>query len=242
MALTDFTTAKVFLSVLPAALVTSDAWIIENAPAACDAVRRYCKRELETATYTEYLSGNGQPKLPLRQWPVLALTSVYMDPAGFFGKGANSPFPAGSLLVEGRDYVGEYAVDGTIKSGNLIRLGGGITGTTLTNVWPWDWTKGSLTVRLPPIWPPGYGNIKVTYSAGYGTGPQYTGGTLPNDLTLAANLVLLYIRKNAPLEGMSASENLGAYSYSLSMHLAFKQNPELGEARQLLQYYRELPL
>lgn len=240
MALTDLPTVKTFLNIDPS-VSTQDPWLDLLITAACRAVRTYCKRELETASYTEYLSGNDQPRIFLRQWPVTLITSLNLDPGGFYGKGTNA-FSTGTLLVEGQDYVGEYAYDGNVRSGNIIRLGGGVTGTTLQSVWPWIWVRGSLTTRLPPVWPTGIGNVKVVYSAGHGTGPAASGGTLPEDLTAATNMLVSFMRRNAPSGGLLTNENLGQYSYALAQRLSQGQIPELGEARQLLQQYREIVL
>ncbi len=165
-------------------------------------------------------------------------TALSLDPGGYFGKG-RSAFASTTLLTEGLDWVGEYAADGTIKSGNVIRLGGGIAGTTLGAVWPWEWRKGSLTARMPPVWPAGLGNVKAVYLAGLGSGPVAGGGTLPEDLTLAANMVVSYLRRSIPQGGAIIGEGLGEYQYSLQARLALSQAPELGETRQLLSRYRE---
>lgn len=211
-------------------------------PGVCAAVENYCKRKLETNTYTQYLSGNGQPKLPLRYRPVTSVTSVHLDAGGLFGKGDDA-FPASSQLTEGTEYVLQYDPTGnaTSKSGLLIRLGGGIAGTPLSAFWPWEYRRGSLTARYPPCWPEGLGNIKVVYEAGYGIDPVAAGGTLPEDLTLAANQVVALVLRNARYGGMIQGESMGQYSYNLAPYItqALNDIPELGSARQILSRYRE---
>lgn len=307
MALATVDVAKKFLNI-PLTDTSQDNWLTVLVPAACTAVLNYCKRQLETAAYTEYANGRGIQELPLRQRPAriqtltgtlasnttvtgLSSTSlllagmtvtgtgipttprptyivsvdsstqitlsvaatasgaksltfgpgVWLDPAGFYNRGANA-FALSTLLSEGIDWVGQYAPDGTIKSGNLIRLGGGITGTTLDAIWPWEWRKGTLTVRLPPVWPAGIGNVKVVYCAGYGTDPAAEGGTLPEDITAATCGVVAFLRRTLPQGGRLQSEHLGEYSYNLAGPLMIGQIPELGEVRQLLSRYREVAL
>ncbi len=299
MALTTVALAKAFLNVTD---TSQDAWLGAIVPGCCAAVKAYCKRELETATYTDYVNGNGLQMLPLRQRPIQLTTlsgtvtntsavvtaisstsllvvgmatsgvgipagttilsvdsstqitlskaatangtslvfgaAVYMDPAGWAGRGT-SAFSTASLLREGFDYLIDYGPDGNIgsKSGCLIRLGGGISGTTLDAIWPWEWRKGTLTVRLPPVWPAGIHNIKVTYRAGLGNDPVFLGGTIPEDLTMATNLLVAQIRMKARYGYVLTSESLAGYSYGLSL---LQTNLELGDVRQILGRYREV--
>lgn len=300
MALTTVALAKQFMGITNNA---QDAQFAALVPAACAVIKAYCKRELETATYTDYLSGNGLQMLPCRQRPIQITTltgtttngspvvtgisstsllvvgmatsgsgipagstilsvdsgtqvtlsnnatagattslafgpAVYLDPAGWAGKGPGA-FSAAGLLREGFDYLVDYGPDNNTasKSGCLIRLGGGINGTTLDAIWPWEWRKGTLTVRLPPVWPAGIHNVKVTYRAGLGTDPLAAGGTLPEDLTAAANLLVAQLRVKARYGYMLTSENLAGYSYGLSL---LQTSVELGDVRQILGRYREL--
>ena len=303
MALTTTALAMAFANITDA---TQTAWFNAIVPGACAAVKAYCKRELETASYTDYVNGNGLQMLPLRQRPVqcqsftgtvtsgspvvtglspvtttltvgmatsgpgipagttiLSVDSttqvtlsnnatangtalvfgpaVYLDPAGWAGRGPGA-FSTQSLLREGFDYLLDYGPDNNLssKSGCLIRLGGGISGTTLDAIWPWEWRKGTLTVRLPPVWPAGIHNVKVSYLAGFGNQPAALGGTLPEDLTMAANLLTARIRMMSRYGGaMLTSESLGGYSYGLSI---LQREPELGDIRQLLSRYRELTI
>ncbi len=309
MALTTVDVAKAALNVTDS---SQDGWFTYLVPAACAAVKAYCKRNLESAAYTEYASGKDTQPLALRQRPITTLTltgtltntsptvtglsstaaltvglavsgtgipspsvqptthttviasidsatqitlsanatangaqsltfgtAISLDPGGYFGKG-KSAFALATLLTEGLDWVGEYAPDGTIRSGNVLRLGGGIAGSTLNAIWPWEWRKGSLTARMPPVWPAGLGNIKAVYLAGLGSGPVAANGTLPEDLTAAANMVVGYLRRSLPQGGAVENEALGQYNYTLAGRLGLQQAPELGEARQLLSRYREV--
>src|SRR5262249_41418438 len=69
VALTDLSTVKTFLQVASTD-TTQDALLTQLVTAADKVVRKFCKRELETAGYTQYASGNGLQQLPLRQRPV----------------------------------------------------------------------------------------------------------------------------------------------------------------------------
>lgn len=242
MAILDLPTVKQFLNIDPS-VTSQDDWLTRLVAGANAAVQSYCKRNLETQSYTDYLDGNGLQVLPLRQYPVLSVTAVYLDPAGFYGQGVNA-FSSQTLLTVGRDYVPKFGPDSGSRSnsGLLVRLGGGISGTTLDAIWPWEWRKGTLTARLPPVWPQGVGNVKVQFSAGLGTNPAASGGTLPEDLTLAACMVVAFLRRSGPPGGPVISETLGGYSYSLEGRLALNQSPELGEARQLLSRFRSVCL
>lgn len=166
--------------------------------------------------------------------------SLWMDAAGFYGRGSGA-FGSTTLLVEGQDYVFRYAPDGTAKSGIALRLAGGAHGAASGTVWPWEWGRGSLTAKAPPVWPAGLGSLKAVYLAGHGFGPEESGGTLPADLTMAANQVVAWLKRNLPLGGPLASENLGSYGYSLAQK-ALTSAPELGEVRQILSRYRELAI
>jgi len=44
-------------------------------------------------------------------------------------------------------------------------MGGGLISTIA--YMPWNWRRGSLTAKLAPPWPAGWGNIKIAYVAGW---------------------------------------------------------------------------
>lgn len=46
------------------------AWLNDLLGAADDAVKRYCKRDLEMTSYVEYLDGNETRELYLQEWPI----------------------------------------------------------------------------------------------------------------------------------------------------------------------------
>jgi hypothetical protein len=226
MALTDLATVKAFLGI--AADVTDhDAQLGQLISGADQAIKRWCRRDLEQATYTEYYSGLGERDLVLRQWPVTSVSDVRLDQAGFFGTRAGS-FPESSALTLGTHYVLVFDEGSTSNRGLLRRVGGISSG--FGGFWPIEYYRGSLAARRMPVWPQGDGNIKVTYTAGY--------ATVPADLTLAANELVAWLRMTSKRGGMPLqSESLADYSYTLA---ALQGRPELGSVRQLLAPYREL--
>lgn len=116
--------------------------------------------------------------------------AVYLSPGSYWGQGPGS-FPAAALLRIGRDYALEVdQPDGvTSRSGKILRLGGAPAGGL-----PWEREGagrcGTLTAASAPTWPGGHGASKVVYAAGWGSNPPYNGGTLPYDLTDAANMLV----------------------------------------------------
>ncbi len=121
-------------------------------------VKGYLQREIEQASYTEYYSGTGTPVLVLNQSPVQSVTSVYIDPKGYYGDGTDA-FPESSLLVSGTDYVlrkNNASATEVSDSGILYRLGT-------------DWNRPQKTQRGQLARSPGIGkgNIKVAYIAGW---------------------------------------------------------------------------
>lgn len=197
------------------------------------AVKSYTKRPyLEATEVTEYHSGSGRPELVLRHRPVTAVSAVYLHSRGYFGKGP-SAFPAGSLLTEGVDFVGQYdsGVTGAeSRSGLLIRLGGP-GGMEM----PWDCParaglRGSLSATLAPYWQKGVGNLKVVYTAGY--------NPVPADLRQAALQLASWGYLNAAQGGTPITrESFEDYDVRFAEDL--DREKELGSTRTLLAPYRE---
>ncbi len=60
--------------------------ILKVLRSAADAtVRRYCDRDFTIETYTHYFDGNGKDSLLLRQYPLISITSIHIDPEREFG-------------------------------------------------------------------------------------------------------------------------------------------------------------
>lgn len=195
-------------------------------------INNYIKRNLNSATYTEYYNGSGTPDLRLHNYPVTAVSNLYIDADGYYGRKTGA-FPATSELNEGESWVLEIdAYDGTAtsKSGIIKRIstfGGSFIGTSV----PFTPLVGSkLAADELPVWPIGYGNIKVVYTAGY--------TTIPADIEMAATSLCALMSRNVPVGGEITSESLGAYSYSISQADLKSPGPLGGIARALAPYRR----
>ncbi|MEO2090703.1 MAG: hypothetical protein ABGY75_14555 [Gemmataceae bacterium] len=191
-------------------------------------VEEYCGRQFGQSTYSEFYSGDNSPLLVLRQRPVLAITSVWVDGAGWWGQGAD-PFAADTLL----DATG-YAVeadqpDGSSRCGLLRRV---------DDVWPrpFQWEQGVLTGRAPGGVQGETGNIKVVYSAGY--------ASVPSPVQLAVAIGVSRFLKTLKAGGLVAGETTPGYSYSLfTGNLKPDGISSLPpEALSLLSRYRNLPV
>ncbi len=174
-----------------------------------------------------YYSGNGSRLLILRNWPVTAVASVYLDPTGRFDENPDGSFAAATLLTYGTDYVIRWdgCLPGTTtkcsKQGIIERVG---------SCWPGGvaYVRGMLTRQ--PI--PAMGNIKVAYTAGYPS------TAIPYPIREAVCMLAAYIRRNNRTGGNIQSESQGGYSYSLSSPMA-GQYPELASIRGTLAPFRE---
>ena len=228
MALTTLAQVKAFLGI-PSTNISQDPWLDSLRSAAEEVIQSRCGRRFESQTYTDYLSGNNTRLLPLRQRPVTAVASVYLDFNGHFGQGPSSPFSSVTLLTQGVDY--SLYLDETYppnqplpwsRSGLLIHLRGN---------WPTlarYYLPKSLTVDLSPA----FGNIKVTYTAGY--------LTIPTDIQYAVAYLVSWMRRNIPVGGPLESETIGDYMYRIHYN-RFPQDPELGSVEQVISRYREVP-
>lgn len=149
---------------------------------------------------TEFYSGDGTNKLILRQRPVQAIGSVYVDADGYFGEGADA-FPASSLLTAGSDYCLQRdtttALAEKSKVGILLRIGG---------VWP-DITRQARGL-LSGERSGGMGNIKVTSTVGWGTVPEPT--------QMAVHMLVGMMRTTQGLGGQIRSLSLDYFSYTLA--------------------------
>jgi len=160
--------------------------------------------------------------------------ALWSDSAGFYGDATDSFSDSRQHLNLGIDFaLRRDDEDGTAcKSGVIVRLAGGSTAGQGIADWYWGGgtRKGTLTARMPPVWPKGYGNLKIVYAAGY--------ATIPDDLALAVDQLAVWSWRTAPQGGMAVtSEGYEGYSYSLSQ---LTSDPALGTTRQILTRYREL--
>jgi hypothetical protein len=176
--------------------------------------------------------------------------AAWLDSGGFYGDGNNS-FPANSQLSLGLDCVlVRDQPDGTSKRGILRRLGGGAMGSMLA--WPFDMRKGTLTARLPPTWPNGYGNIKIVYAAGFGVGAPATlvagvatgtlpaNTTIPSELTYCCNAIAGWIRQITPVGTPVATTQPVNNVIGLLNNPPAEGPPNIGTVRDILTKYREM--
>lgn len=229
MALTNTDSLKTFLGI-SLADTSKDTQLALYVQAADAIIKSYCKRNLESASYTEYYDGNGTPNVILRQRPVTTLTSVYLDPTGYYGRGP-SAFAASTLLTDGQDYVLKLEGGARGNSGLVIRLGGGTGGWDRDWDYPASGRRGTLSARFPPAWTPGYGNLKITFTAGY--------LVVPADLQDAANMLAAWIRTSGPIGAALTSEQIGRYSYQLASRDA-ALSTDLAGIKTILTSYREI--
>ena len=166
--------------------------------AAETAVMRICQRKFYRQSVTEYPQINGITQtVLLRETPVSSITSVYLDPTGFYGQGVD-PFPASTLLTAGTDY---YLVidnpDGKSYAGMLNRNG---------RAWSLTWWNVP-TINLTPIPKGTQGCLKVNYISGY--------DLIPADLKQCLFGIIADRKNSAPYGTELSSEGLEQYSYSL---------------------------
>ena len=165
------------------------------------AVRRICGRQFTRNTYTEYLDGSGTQAIMLRETPVVSITSVNLDTAGFYGQGTNSPFGSSTALVAGDDYF--LRIDdptGVSNSGLLYRTNKNWTAAL-------NYVSQMQVPRITPMGGPYLGCVKVVYVGGY--------DLVPADLKQAI-FQIVQDRKAAINQGEKfAGEGFEGYSYSL---------------------------
>lgn len=224
--LTDLTSLKTLLGVTGSAGDPLLSLVLVAADSVC---KKWTKRDLEQAAYTEFYSGTGTRDLILRQYPV-ALSPpprVFHDPDGYGGQ-APAAFPADSELTLGVQFV--LVTAGAQENRGVLRRIGGTSGPGIwTGSYAETWVGGSLAARRLPLWHWGDSNLKVIYTAGY--------SPVPADLSMACLELAAWLRRNAPLGALLASESLGDYAYSL---LQMPPLPEIGSIRGILSTYRDL--
>lgn len=222
MALTDLATLKSFLNI-PNSNTSSDIWLDSLREAAEASVKAYCKRDFESQSYTEYHNGNNTRHIVLRQRPVTEISSIYLDTSAYYGTNPDGAFGSDTLLTSGIDYALKFDQSTTSSCGVVIRING---------VWPSNQREHWLH-KISPQVGPAYGNIKVTYTAGY--------STIPMDLQYAVCYLVSFMKRNINIGGQLGSERIGDYSYELlSPRFIGNAPPELTTSRQILARYREI--
>lgn len=200
-----------------------DAMLSLYLDAASEEIKRYLGLNIEQAVYTEYYSGNNTTRLALRNIPVSTLTSIYLKMDGFFDTRVPG-FGAENLLIEGTDYVLDRSPSASLsKSGIVFRIG---------TVWPMMHRMATIS-RLSTDIGPSWGNIKITYTAGY--------STVPKDIQLACAILVSRFMETASQGGWQINkETIGDYSYTQGpVHLNNKL-PDIGGILGLLAPYKEI--
>lgn len=213
---------------IPGADRVNPDWLGVLIDSASALIKRYCKRDLEQATYTEYYSGDGQQDILLLQWPVSSVAHVYFDQNGYWGQGSGA-FGAATELTQGTQWALIQEDSSGSRRGMIRKLGS--ANSAFIGYYPENFWSGKLGARRLPSWPVGNGNLKIVYTAGY--------ATIPDDLQLACDMMTMFLIRNVPSGAPLTSESLGAYSYSVGSGL-IGSHPELGSVKQLLSPYREM--
>lgn len=202
------------------------------------AVIRYLGIDIAETTYPAaaeggrgdagYYSGNGRRRIVLKNLPVTAVSSVYLDSSGRFDQNPDGAFAAATLLVYGRDYILPW--DGCLPNSSTKCCYAGIV-ERVGGYWPGGFGHiwGQLTGQLLPA----QGNIKVAYTAGY------PATSVPAPIRGAICSLAAWIRKMSKNGAFLNSESLGAYSYSLAQPIV-GQYPELGSVRGLLAGFKDM--
>lgn len=222
------------VKLIPGMSRQSDAVLTQFLGEADAGIKKWCQRNLEEDTYTEFYSGNNDPVLILREIPVSEVTSVHLDMTGYSGQGTNA-FAASTLLTLGTDYFLELDKGGEVSNrGFLRKISGSAGGAWTLPLMSMGGYGGRLAGTRPAVWPLGYGNIKVVYTAGY--------AEIPEDLSGACASLVAWMVRNKPAGGVLSNESLGAYSYGTLQLASTGQLAELGSIVQTLKPYREIAM
>ena len=187
-------------------------------------IEEFCGRTFGAAEYTEFYSGDNTAVLVLAQRPVTAILSLWVDENGYWGDGLD-PFGTATLLEAGAYALEKDQPDGSSRCGLVYRVNG---------VWPRPYSvaSGNLSASAPH----GTGNIKVRYTAGY--------GTVPGTVQLACQLAVARIWRMGKFGGLVQSENTPGYSYTLATN-TLRADGMLAlppEVVSMLSRYRNLPV
>ncbi len=160
---------------------------------------------------------------------------VYFDPQGYYGTNPGG-FSALTQLSQGNNYAPWIDSEESQSVRGLIRRVGGNVGVWwgggygAYNQTQQNSSLGKLAATRLAGWPIGFGNLKVTYTAGW------TEDNIPPDLSYACQSLAAVMIRTQPLGALVQSESLGAYSYSL---MSASDDPQMGDIRRILARYRE---
>lgn len=221
--LTSLAQIKSFLNI-PGSDSTQNSQLTGLQFAAETIITNRIKRNLEPSSYTEYYAGNSQRAIILRNRPVLSVQFVFEDFQAYYGYNPTSFGPT-TLLMPGVHYTLDLDT-GTSesKSGLLIRIGG---------VWMEAgrvYYPGKLASEIGPT----YGNLKITYMAGF--------NIIPMDIQYAVCLLVSFMKRNVEVGSVLQSEKLGDYEYQIFDPRQKTNDPLLSSVDQILTRYREQSL
>lgn len=214
----SLTTISVIKTQLGISGTDEDAKLTQMLAQADALIKRYCDLQFESATFTEFYSGNGSQTLVLNQRPVQSITTLHEDADGYFGDGTGA-FSADDLLTAGEDYVLNRDTNSATeesRSGIVFRIG------TV-----WHRPSARLAGLLSTVPGLSMGNIKVVYVAGY--------ATVPADVALACIQMVSMLRENS-IVGGKQQESYEDYSYTLADPKL--QNELIGSVKSLLKPYK----
>jgi len=187
---------------------------------ASDLIQKYLDRDLEYKSRTEYYDGSGTVQLRLRERPVYQTPApvAYVDTNGYYAETSGAFGPA-TQLTYGTDFFLKIdGDDGTSRCGILLRR---------TDWWPKSFSR--YRGLLAPAVTPGYGCVKVTYTAGY------TADTLPGQIRAACDLLVARLRYLFPLGMEVSSESYEERHVSL---LAARKDYLLALVKPMIFQYR----
>lgn len=196
------------------------------------AFKSYCKWNLTLVEGdVQYYSGTGNNELQLRTPYVVnnSTLAVRVDPTGYFGQ-SSSPFASSTAWTKGTDYALRLEGDRG-KSGCLIKLPGNSAWW-----WPSDGIyfrgPGGLSFQRWPVWPVGFGNVKVTCDYGFAA------GSVPEDLRLAMAGGVAIVRNFVQKGMVVTSETLGDYNWSGQL----LELADFASVRSYLSFYRDVQI
>ena len=199
---------------------TRDTQLLSLISGCTDLVKRYLNRDIESQSYTEYYSGDGDVELILRQFPVISVQRVSIDLGGYFGDPSGS-FPSSGDLVAGVDYAQQSGQSGKGSSGILRRING---------VWPCIAARSRGTLQGLP--PEPMGNILVQYTAGF--------ATIPASIQMAVNSLVIRV---AEMASTGMAESGGSYE---DFSVQYLTSPDairlLGTVERSLAAFKSIPI
>lgn len=150
--------------------------------------------------------------------------AVWLDEGAMWGQASSSsytPFAAGTLLTPGSSYALEIdQTDGISSRSGLVY--------NVNGYWPEPFVYN--VGLISPMLGPSNGNIKVSYTGGY--------GTVPTPMELACNLAIARIRNLKVYGEAVTAEKDEVYSYNLKA--AAKAGVFAPEVTSILARYRNL--